>query len=95
MTLFKLFWLIGHLFGEYPVEFFCDFKVGCWGKDDHMCRARFCVLMPQTFFDLEWIFIESDQQRHMRVTETAHGNSLNFDAFAVCVHNINELLVRV
>ena len=95
MTLFKLFWLIGHLFEEYPVELFFDFKVAVGVKMIICAERRFDVLMPQEFLDLERIFTEADQQRHMQVAETVHGTSLNFDAFAVCVHNINKLLVRV
>lgn len=94
MTLFKLFWLIGYLLGEDPVELFCDFKVTVGVKMTVSAERRFDVFMPQTFFNLEWIFTEADQQRHMRVAEAVHGNSLNFSECAVRVHNINELLVR-
>ncbi|OFR95926.1 hypothetical protein HMPREF2861_08575 [Lactobacillus sp. HMSC068F07] len=83
MTLFKLFWLIGHLFGEYPVELFCDFKVAVGVKMIICAERRFDVLMPQEFFDLERIFTEAGQQRHMQVAETVHGSSLYVSTISI------------
>lgn len=92
MALFKSFWLIGHLLGEDSVELFCNFKVTVGVEMTVSAERRFDVLMPQTFFDLEWIFTEADQQRHMRVAEAMHSNSLNFGECTVRVHTGDELI---
>lgn len=94
MTLFKLFWLIGHLLGEDSVELFCDFKVTVGVEMTVSAKRRFDVFMPQTFLDLEWVFTEADQQRHMRVTEAMHSNSLNLGRITVRVYNMRKLALR-